>query len=150
MNNIFNYNNAFSVDSKNLLSTMVLLILGIFIAAAYTTFIKKFKGEFVLSLIRSEAFDEASAKSLSELGIEKNFFKKLVLKNTLSFSPDYFVVKGETEKYFVDREYIQKLEAKYGNTGITIVHLFITLIAFFSVALVLASVIPGILNMFNF
>ena len=147
---MYNYALSFSVDSEQLLSTMLFLILGIFIASAYTTFIKKFRGEFVLFLIESEAFDEASAKTLGDFGMEKSFLRKLAINTRFSFSPDYFIVEGEEKKYYVNKEQTSKLEAKYGNAGITIVQLFITLIAFFFVALILSSVIPDFLNMFNF
>lgn len=140
------YSLSFSLDSDELLSTMLFMILGIFIASAYTVFIKKFRGEFVLALIEASAFDEASAKSLSDLGMEKGFIRKLTINTNFFFSPDYFTVNGETNKYYVNKDSISRLESKYGNSGITLVQLLITLIAFFAVALVLATIVPEILE----
>lgn len=138
---------SYSIDSNDLLSTMLFMMLGIFLASAYTTFIKKFRGEFVLALIETEAFDEASAKSLEELGIKKSFIRSRAINTKFFFSPDYFVLDGEDEKYYIDKENIPRLKAKYGNAEITLVQLFITVIAFLSVALVMATLVPEILNM---
>ncbi len=145
-----------AVNSEALGSTMVYLILGILFASVYTMLIKRFRGEFVLSLINSKAFDEASAKSISDLGIECNSFRRFIINTKFFFSPDYYVVYGneeaseeKEERYYVNEDSIEKLESKYGNSGITFIQLFITIIAFFAVALVIATVVPDILNMFD-
>ena len=148
---------SIAVNSEALGSTMVYLILGILFASGYTMLIKRFRGEFVLSLIDSKAFDEASAKSISDLGIECNSFRRFIIKTKFFFSPDYYVVYGNEEKaseekeerYYVNEDSIEKLESKYSNSGITFIQLFITIIAFFAVALVIATVVPDILNMFD-
>ncbi len=147
---MYNYSLSFSINSEALLSTMLLMMLGIFLASAYTVFIKKYRGEFVLALIAAGAFDEDSAKSIADLKIKQGFLRNLVIKKRFSFSPDYYVIEGEIPKYYVNKEYISRLEAKYGNSNITFVHLLITVIAFLAVALILATAVPEILNLFNF
>ena len=138
---------SYAISSEVLSSTMFFMILGIFLASAYTMFIKKFRGEFVLALINECAFDKDSAKSLSELGIKKSFLTSLFISKEFSFSPDYYVT--EDGKYYINEEHIERLEAKYGNSGITIVQLIITIIAFFAVALFLAAFVPDVFDMFN-
>ncbi len=147
---MYTYSLSFSLNGDKLLSTMLFMMLGIFLASAYTVFIKKYRGEFVIALISAEAFDEKSAKSISDLGIKKDFLRKLAITKRFSFSPDYFILEGETPKYYVNKDFIPRLEAKYGNSGITFVHLLITIIAFLAVALILATAVPEFLNMFNF
>jgi hypothetical protein len=147
---MYNYSLSFSLDKDMLLSTMLLMMLGIIIASAYTIFIKKYLGEFVLALIDAEAFDKESAKSISDLKIKKGFLRNLVIKKRFSFSPDYFIVEGDEKKYYVNKDYISRLRAKYGNSNITFVHLLITIIAFLAVALILATAVPEFLNMFKF
>ncbi len=142
-------------DSEKLGTTVLFLILGVILASAYTAFIKKFRGEFVLALIESEAFDEKSAKSLSELGIKNSFFRKISIETKFFFSPDYFEVISskskdkENVKYYVNEEAADRLKSKYGNSEITFIQLLITLIAILAVALVLATAVPDILSMFN-
>ena len=143
---------AITVDGNDLGRIMFLMILGIFFAAAYTIFIKKLRGEFVLALIDSEAFDETSAKTLSELKIKPSKMRNFLINKNFFFVPDYHIVASENSepKYFVDENNLKKLESKYANSGITFVQLLVTIIAFFAVALVLAAVVPDILNTFNF
>jgi DNA-directed RNA polymerase subunit N (RpoN/RPB10) len=147
---MYTYLLSFSINKDELLSTMVFMILGIVLASAYTVFIKKYRGEFVLALIESAAFDEESAKSLDDLGINKGLFRRMAKNTKFFFSPDYYIIDGDPIKYYVNKDSVSKLEAKYGNTGITFVQLLITIIAFFSVALILATVVPDLLNMFKF
>ncbi len=161
------YSLSYTINSDALLSTMFFMILGVFFASSYTIFIKKFRGEFVLSLIDARAFDKSSAKSLSELGLDNGFLRRISINTKFLFSPDYYVVeviedikssensetkeetKVKTLKYYVNEDFIPRLEAKYGNAGITIVQLIITIIAFFAVALILATVVPDFFEMFD-
>ncbi len=140
----------FSIDDKNFITTMILLMLGILIASLYTIFIKKFRGEFVMALIDAGAFNEETAKSTNELGIKFNGLQKMIIEIKFSFSPDYKVTNENEKKYYVKEDDIPRLTSKYGKSGITLIQLFITIIAFFAVALVMATIIPDILNMFNF
>ncbi len=141
---------SISVDKENLFYVMICLIIGVMIASIYTLFIKKVRGEFVMALIDAGAFDEETSKTPSELGIKIGKFKKLFLKKSSAFSPDFFVVNGDTPRYYVKEDAIGKLTSKYGNSGITIIQLLLTLIAFFAVTLVMVTAVPEILNMFNF
>ncbi len=141
-----------TINSEALRSTMGFLILGIFFAAAYTMLIKKFRGEFILALIETQAFCVSTAKTLSELGFESSRLRNFFIEKKFFFTPDYFIVnEGEEEekRFFVEEKHVERLEAKYGNSGITFVQLLITIIAFFSVALIMATAIPEILNDFN-
>ena len=146
---------SIAVDGDKLTSSMLLMLLGILLASMYIIFIKKFRGEFVLALIEAGAFGEETAKSLSELEIKDSFLRRFFVNTKFAFSPDYFSISAsdveEAEKgmkYYVNEDDIEKLNAKYGNSGITFIQLLITIIAFFSVALVLVTAIPQILNMF--
>jgi hypothetical protein len=108
------------------------------------------RGEFVMALIDAGAFDEESSKTPSELGIKMGTFRKMFLKKSSAFSPDFFIVNGDTPRYYVKEDSIDKLTSKYGNSGITIIQLFLTLVAFLAIALVMVTAVPEILNMFNF
>ncbi len=141
-------------DTEKLGFTVLFLIIGVILASSYTAFIKKFRGEFVLSLIEAEAFDKESAKTLSELGIKNSFFRRISIETKFFFSPDYFSISSdskdeESTRYYVNEEYIERLKAKYGNSEITLIQLIITLIAIFAVALVLVTAVPEILSMFK-
>jgi hypothetical protein len=144
------YSLAITVDKENLFYIMICLIIGVVFASIYTLFLKKIRGEFVMALIDAGAFDEETSKTPSELGIKVGNFRKLFLKKSSAFSPDFFIVKGDTPKYYVKEESVDKLTSKYGNSGITIIQLFLTLIALFAIALVMVTAVPEILNMFNF
>ena len=141
---IFNTDsNIISVNSKNFTATMLFMLLGIFFAYIYTSFIKKFRGQFVLALIDSCAFSKESAKSLSELGIKNDFLSKLSIKTSFYFTNDYFFFEALEDtnsespkkgmKYYINEDDVDRLKAKYGNSGITIIQLIITIIAFLAV-----------------
>ncbi len=140
-----------AINSGVLRSTMIYLILGIFFASAYTMLIKRFRGEFILALIEAQAFCDSSAKTISELGIKSSRLGNFFIETKFFFTPDYFIVdESEKEKrYYVDEKYVDRLESKYGNSGITFIQLLITIIAFFAVALVMSTAIPDILNDLN-
>jgi hypothetical protein len=144
------YSLAITVDKENLIYVMICLIIGVMFASIYTIFIKKMRGEFVMALIDAGAFDEESSKTPSELGIKMGTFRKMFLKKSSAFSPDFFIVNGDTPRYYVKEDSIDKLTSKYGNSGITIIQLFLTLVAFLAIALVMVTAVPEILNMFNF
>ncbi len=144
------YSLSISVNKENLFYVMICLIIGVMFASIYTIFIKKIRGEFIMALIDAGAFDEESSKTPSELGIRIGNFRKLFLKKSSAFSPDFFIVNSDTPRYYVKEDSIDKLTSKYGNSGITIIQLFLTLVALFAIALVMVTAVPEILNMFNF
>ena len=73
----------FSLGSDGVVNIHVIVIgvfIGVMIAAGYSIYIKKILGRFVRKLINDDIFEPEKAKTLAELGMEKNFAVRWGLK----------------------------------------------------------------------
>ena len=74
---------SFSLGSDGVVNIHVIVIgvfIGVMIAAGYSIYIKKILGKFVRRLISEDVFEPERAKSLAELGMDKNFAVRWGLK----------------------------------------------------------------------
>lgn len=81
------------------------IFIGVFVASLYMVYVKNIVGAFVRKLLAEKCLSEDRARSLAELGFERNPFVKLALRGSLLASTVVHV-EGGAEKSGEDGEVI--------------------------------------------
>jgi len=139
------------------------LFIGIVIGVFGSFFVKQVLGAFVRKLIEVGADSPQSAKSLSELGFDKNFFVLNSLKETSTMRklisctdeddvPENITAKKQRElnlsrKWYIPRELFDRAELMYSSRGNTIGVALISILAFMIAALLSFMIIPDLVQM---
>jgi len=130
---------------------------GILFAALCTMYQRYVPGKFIRAILRAEANSPETAKTLAELGFEKNFFVRfelrcgtLLLKN-LQFCEE----QSENEKnnrpsdaarFYIPEDLKYRAEMRYETKGSGPVQFILTVVLTFAIAIVLIKVIPMLLS----
>lgn len=145
------------------------IFLGILIGACSIFYNKRLVGAFVRALISSSATDRGSAKSLADLGFEKNIFVRhalrdgSVLRKMVWEADDNYTVDASgirfsartakmdinTARFYIDEENRIKADMRYSAKGTDVITLVMTVVVFFVVAYALLLFIPYITELFG-
>lgn len=145
------------------------IFLGILIGACSIFYNKRLVGAFVRSLIANSASDPDSAKTLEELGFEKNIFvrhalrdgsvlRKMVWEANDNYTADAsgFRFSARTQKmdintarFYIDEENRVKADLRYSAKGTDVITLVIAVVVFFVTAYALLLFIPYITDLFG-
>ncbi len=117
------------------------ICIGIGVACVYAYYVRGVLGKIVRALIESNAFDEATAVSPSELELD-GFIYKFALRKRSHFRES--VKTTEDGRFFVEKDSVEKLSAKYGETDTGVTALLLTLCAFLVVACIISAFMPQI------
>ncbi len=121
---------------------------GVIIAVCVTVISKNSLGKFVKTILDEKAMTEGSAKTLAELGFEKNFLVKQALKNKNGLGKVVSTAESDGEtKYFISDEKSFRAESLYNPHGGSIMIIFITAVVFIALIAVLFTVIPDLIQM---
>ncbi len=128
------------------------LISGVVLAACVVFFNKQTVGRFVKALFDAEASTPESAKTLAELGYDKNRLIRHALRPGAVLRKMVHVSLEEadgvtTERYYIPEECAYRAEVTYNPDGSSVLTLVIAVVAFFAVAMILMSVIPDLIGM---
>jgi ABC-type uncharacterized transport system permease subunit len=126
------------------------LMVGVIIAAFVVLFHKKTLGKLVKKLFDEGAKTEATAKSLAELGLEKNKFLRYALRpdSTLRKIIDATEVNGEL-RYYIAEDNAYRAEVTYNPDGSSVLTVVIAILLILIVASVMLILIPDLIQMFK-
>lgn len=141
------------------------LMAGVILAACVVFLNKKILGSFVKRLLDDKICDEASAKTLRELGFEKNRFLRYALRpestlrKMVKMAPPAVTEPvdgtGDTEpaatadepRYYIPEDCAYRAEVTYRPDGSSILTVVIAAIVFIAAAVILLSVIPRLIEL---
>ena len=160
-------------DFLSTASTVEFIAISVYIGATLATVMMYFNkaviGKLVRKLLKAKAQDKDSAKSLKELGLDKNPFvasalmgkgalRKLVSevedeRVTLPDGTSYFTrekpLKVSQGRYYISEESRIRAELRYTAKGSDLVMLIISLLLYLVIAYVVYLFVPFILDFFN-
>lgn len=84
---------------------------GVIAACVGTFYSKAIVGKIVRGLIREEAFDEETAKSLADIGCKGPLYRFHLRKGT---AQNGAILQAAEGRYYLDKGRVEKLAAKYG------------------------------------
>ena len=124
--------------------------IGILIAALYAFYQKNVPGAIVRALLREECLSQESAKTLTELKLDKNPLYAFELQHNTFLKRLIVTTENGEEtgelRYFIPEELKYKAEFRYEKKGSGIVSLVLTLVAVVVVSVLLIRIIPSILG----
>lgn len=152
-------------DYTEIYSIIWLVFFGICFSAFYAYFTKHFLGGIVRRLVEKSAFDDASAKSLYELGygrlsafVLRRFLKQGgVLRRYISVvfpeenkQTDLLVSTDTvTQKYYLVEQTRETATKRYDDKGSSLGALLLTIVVFFALAIVSILVVPLFAGIFS-
>lgn len=121
---------------------------GVVFAVCITVISKNNLGRFVKKLIDDTASTEATAKTLAELGFERNFLVRQALKNENGLGKVVKTVSdGDEVRYYIPEETSFRAESLYNPNGGSIIIIFIAAVIFIALVAILLKVIPNLVEM---
>ena len=150
-----NLSDFFTGSETTLASIIIPLVTGVIIAAGAVLFNKQIIGKFVKRLFDENADSEQNAKTLEELGFQKNRILRYslrdgsTLRKVVMASP---VSNDEEEKktpprYYIPEEHAYRAEVIYNPDGSSVLTILIAIIMFIAVTLLLLVIIPDLIQM---
>ncbi len=124
------------------------IVIGIIIAFVYSLITKSIYGRLVDALVKASAENEASARSLGELGVKNNPLISLALKRKTVLSSliscDDETADIEKKRFYILPEHKLKLQSIYGREKLSLKSIVITVILLAVLFVVFQYVIPGL------
>ena len=148
-----NLSDLLTGGNTTLASILWPLVAGVILAACAVFFNKQTVGKFVKKLFDEQAISEDSAKSLAELGFEKNSLVKFALRSgsTLRKVIRVAPVDGEdntaAERYYIPDECAYRAEVTYNPDGSSVLTIVIAIVMFIAMTVILMTVIPDLIQM---
>lgn len=123
------------------------LCAGLALALIYTFYIKRVQGGLIRRLLAADALTEGSAVGLAALGYKNG----VLLRNALrEGTPLSAVVQSTPDgRYFIPAEKVELAEKRYGNEGMSMFVMLISILVLFAVALVCVYVFPELIDWFE-
>ena len=121
-----------------------MFVIGISVAMCVSYYNSRFLGRLVRKLLEIDATSPEAALTLDELGLKESPALKTSLRPGTSFSET--VIKTEDGRFYIAPDKVDIAKSKYRGKDITIVFLFLCLVALVAVGLVLAYILPDILE----
>ena len=129
------------------------LIAGVILAACAVFFNKQTVGKFVKKLFDEQAVNEESAKSLAELGFEKNSLVKFALRTGSTLRKVIHVAPCDSEdntaaeRYYIPDECAYRAEVTYNPDGSSVLTIVIAIVMFIGITVILTTIIPDLIQM---
>lgn len=148
----------FDAQSATSLRNIILaMCIGIIFAALCTMYQRYIPGSFIRAILRAEANTPETAKSLAELGFEKNIFVRMELRRgTLLLKHLSFIENAEdgeekkrpseSARFYIPEELKYRSELRYETKGSGPVQFILTVVLTFGIAILLIKVIPLLLS----
>ena len=134
------------------------IFIGVFVASLYMVYVKNIVGAFVRKLLAEECLSPDRAKSLSELGFDRNPFVKLALRGSLLASTVVRVHHGAEEdsaegeipavetRYYIQEEKKYAAEMRFHARGSGLPTLLFVLLVSTMCIFVIFAFLPQILR----
>ena len=123
------------------------LCAGLALALIYTFYIKRVQGGLIRRLLAAGALTEGSAVGLAALGYKDGVLLRHALRGGTPLSA---VVQSTPDgRYFIPAEKVELAEKRYGNEGMSMFVMLISILVLFAVALVCVYVFPELIDWFE-
>ena len=123
------------------------LCAGLALALIYTFYIKRVQGGLIRRLLAADALTEGSAVGLAALGYKNGVLLRHALREGTPLSA---VVQSTPDgRYFIPAEKVELAEKRYGNEGMSMFVMLISILVLFAVALVCVYVFPELIDWFE-
>ena len=123
------------------------LCAGLALALIYTFYIKRVQGGLIRRLLAADALTEGSAVGLAALGYKNGVLLRHALREGTPLSA---VVQSTPDgRYFIPAEKVELAEKRYGNEGMAMFVMLISILVLFAVALVCVYVFPELIDWFE-
>lgn len=123
------------------------LCAGLALALIYTFYIKRVQGGLIRRLLAADALTEGSAVGLAALGYKNGVLLRHALREGTPLSA---VVQSTPDgRYFIPAEKVELAEKRYGNEGMSMFVMLISILVLFAVALVCVYVFPELIDCFE-
>ena len=123
------------------------LCAGLALALIYTFYIKRVQGGLIRRLLAADAPTEGSAVGLAALGYKNGVLLRHALREGTPLSA---VVQSTPDgRYFIPAEKVELAEKRYGNEGMSMFVMLISILVLFAVALVCVYVFPELIDWFE-
>ena len=123
------------------------LCAGLALALIYTFYIKRVQGGLIRRLLAADALTEGSAVGLAALGYKNGVLLRHALREGTPLSA---VVQSTPDgRYFIPAEKVELAEKRYGNEGMSMFVMVISILVLFAVALVCVYVFPELIDWFE-
>ena len=123
------------------------LCAGLALALIYTFYIKRVQGGLIRRLLAADALTEGSAVGLAALGYKNGVLLRHALREGTPLSA---VVQSTPDgRYFIPAEKVELAEKRYGNAGMSMFVMLISILVLFAVALVCVYVFPELIDWFE-
>ena len=123
------------------------LCAGLALALIYTFYIKRVQGGLIRPLLAADALTEGSAVGLAALGYKNGVLLRHALREGTPLSA---VVQSTPDgRYFIPAEKVELAEKRYGNEGMSMFVMLISILVLFAVALVCVYVFPELIDWFE-
>ena len=123
------------------------LCAGLALALIYTFYIKRVQGGLIRRLLAADALTEGSAVGLAALGYKNGVLRRHALREGTPLSA---VVQSTPDgRYFIPAEKVELAEKRYGNEGMSMFVMLISILVLFAVALVCVYVFPELIDWFE-
>ena len=163
----FGYYRNFSLENNFFtLGQFVFLLMAAFIAAAVAAYIQKnVVGSLVHELLRAEASDEDTARTLGELGLSRNFFVRNALRRRDSAlrrvvryvgeeeldengapRPPVDVIDYENARFYIPPALSDRAAIRFSREGTDMRALVLAILFFVVLAFVLIRFLPAVLG----
>ena len=139
-----------------LASILIPIAFGMIIAACLVFINKQTLGKFVKRLFYENADSEQSARTLTELGFEKNRLLRRSLRDGSSLRKVVHVCDGAQEgkqgekkplRYYIPEDCAYRAEVLYNPDGSSVLTILITVIMFVAIVLLLMMIVPDLIQM---
>ena len=118
------------------------LCAGLALALIYTFYIKRVQGGLIRRLLAADALTEGAA-----LGYKNGVLLRHALREGTPLSA---VVQSTPDgRYFIPAEKVELAEKRYGNEGMSMFVMLISILVLFAVALVCVYVFPELIDWFE-
>ena len=128
------------------------ICIGIFLAAAYSVYQRTVPGGIVRALLRAEAFSPEAAKTLAEIGLDKNPLNSLEIKRNAMLGRFLRVVEGEeggAPRYYIPEEQKYAADVRFEKGGNPILTLVLAAVGALVMAVVLCKGLPIVLGIID-
>ena len=120
---------------------------GLALALIYTFYIKRVQGGLIRRLLAADALTEGSAVGRAALGHKNGVLLRHALREGTPLSA---VVQSTPDgRYFIPAEKVELAEKRYGNEGMSMFVMLISILVLFAVALVCVYVFPELIDWFE-
>ncbi|MBQ7124777.1 MAG: hypothetical protein IJO00_00305 [Clostridia bacterium] len=146
-----NFLSIFTSPTSSLAGILYPMAFGIVLATCIVVFNKQTIGKLVKKLFDERASNEETAKTLAELGFERNKLVKnslkegSILRKVVKVAPSDD--EGADDRYYIPDECLHRAETLYCPDGSSIITIILALIIVIALCVILLALVPELVQL---